>query len=55
MLGKWMHFSECLRIKTQTGMEEANTTEALNKCWQDMREHTQIVVFTAQDAQSSHL
>lgn len=55
MLTKQIHFSKCLRIKIQTKRETASVTEALNKRWQDMREHTQIAVFTAQDVQSSHL
>lgn len=55
MFAKWMHFSKCLHIKIQTKSEKVSATEALNKHWQDMHEHTQIAVFTAQDAQSSHL
>lgn len=55
MLAKWILFSKCLLIKIQTKKGKASATEALNKHWQDMREHTQIAVFTAQDAQRSHL
>lgn len=55
MLTKWIQFSKCLHIKIQTKREKASATEALNKRWQDMREHTQITMFTAQDVQSSHL
>lgn len=50
MFAKWIHFSKCLHIKIQTKSEKVSATEALNKHWQDMHEHTQIAVFTAQDA-----
>lgn len=55
MFAKWIHFGKCLHIKIQTKSEKVSAAEALNKHWQDMHEYTQIAVFAAQAAQSSHL